>query len=1097
MSVSTEWTRQPVDASSGLVPLRKICRPRDDVLYGGLADNHFAAQLEKVVRDPDHYPVYGDPDKFFAQTYPTSGLRTLLTKTFGRLTGATGPAGENGVLRPTTSFGGGKTHGLTAVYHVGKGARPANIGQFVDPALLPDGPVQVAALVGDALDPVAGVVTNGIRTHTLWGEMAAQISADAYAVFAANDSERTAPGTATIRDTFGGKPTVVIIDEIAKCLRQVASSGSEDVRRMARAIPVFLGNLFEVASDPTNRVSVIITLAATTNAFGSETDEISDLLDEAMSTANAAAAETADVLARAVQPSAVIKPADDTEIGEILKTRLFEHIDSDAARAAGDAYRDLYASLKHESLAGGAEHPVSYGDAVARSYPFHPELVRVLDKRLGDIPQFQRARGALKLLAEVVAGIHRDGDHCAVINVADIDYADAPILNHLTDGLGRGEFASVARGDFAGPTSHAAAVDDDVFPARSPFATRVARTVFTHSLEMKVNAGAARNDWLLGTLRPGEDPAILEKALTESEKVFWHLAFDGARWRFNVEPNVNAIIEAEKRNIANTRVAAKVDELIARAYANDGGVTAIHFPACPSDVPDQPKLRVAVLHHNVLTTTNKTADDPAAMLVEMLDQVGSSGAPRKYRNGVTFVVPDQIQVEALKDKARSLIAADTLSTDTARLAQFSAEIRKKIEAYQKNAALEARVAVTRCYKHVYYPTNDKANRHLRHRDLSPEKQGDTKTATSVVLTLLSDEGKIRTEPFTYSYLRSKTWPEPKPSATTSEIADRFWIDHASPIVRNTALLREAIIGGIKNDNWVYYDATTGKAYTASTMAGLSVEFRPDAEVMTVAEATARGLLVRKPTQNDLKNTYLGPVLTGAEIRARLEPECGGEPGKSDVLDLLATAVQAAEYKWIVVLDTDPAAGVRALTPSQIRDKGLDTLRVITREHADTNGVEVPTRTPTGKTFTASGPGGAAIQNIVDHVSDFSLKTISRLTVKVSADDVKGTGDLDLLVMALGMLPKHAITVTAEFVAEFSNVTGGLSFRGTAARSDFQSAYGHLSKAIKGASKVAGTLSLDLTFAPPVTVGSTEFNQVHKVVRDLQIQHAALTAEVTK
>ena len=71
----------------------------------------------------------------------------------------------------------------------------------------------------------------------------------------------------------------MIIDEIAKHLRQVASSGNEDVRRMALAIPVFLGNLFEVASDPDNRVSVIITLAASTNAFGKETDEISELLE--------------------------------------------------------------------------------------------------------------------------------------------------------------------------------------------------------------------------------------------------------------------------------------------------------------------------------------------------------------------------------------------------------------------------------------------------------------------------------------------------------------------------------------------------------------------------------------------------------------------------------------------------------------------------------------------------------------------------------------------------------------------------------------------------------------------------------------------------
>jgi len=306
-----------------LVPLSTACTPRADVLAGGLTDNHFAAQLDKVVRNPEEYAVYGDAEQFFAITYPTSGLRKLLIKTFGRVTGAKGVAGENGVLRPTTSFGGGKTHNLTAVYHLAKGARPSGLEEFLDASVLPDGPVQVAALVGDALDPAAGVNTNGHRSLTLWGEMAAQLGDDAFAAMKVNDDARSAPGTRTILEALGHRPTIVIIDEIAQYLRQVTSSGDEDVRRTALAIPVFLKNLFEVAADPSNKVSVIVTLAARTNAFGDETDEMTEMLDEAAGASAAAVTEVKDVLARTVQPSAVIRPADDSEIGEILKRRLF------------------------------------------------------------------------------------------------------------------------------------------------------------------------------------------------------------------------------------------------------------------------------------------------------------------------------------------------------------------------------------------------------------------------------------------------------------------------------------------------------------------------------------------------------------------------------------------------------------------------------------------------------------------------------------------------------------------------------------------------------------------------------------------------------
>nr|WP_240971672.1 DUF499 domain-containing protein [Microbispora sp. CL1-1] len=1086
---------------SALVALRKVCVPRDDVLEGGLADNHFAAQLDKVVRDAKHYPVYGDADTFFAQTYPTSGLKTLLTKTFGRVSGAKGVAGENGILRPTTSFGGGKTHGLTAVYHLANGARPANIAEFLDPALLPNGPVQVAALVGDALDPTAGVDTQGHRTYTLWGEMAAQIGDDAYQAMAANDAQRTAPGTGTIKAAFGGRPTIVIIDEIAKYIRAVTSSGSEDVRRMARAIPVFLGNLFEVASDPTNTVSVIITLAATTNAFGAETTEITELLDEDKSLADGAASlavgETADVLTRAVQPSAVIKPADDNEIGEILKKRIFASVDQDAARAAGKAYRDFYERLgRTEQLAGGPEHPATYGDLVARTYPFHPELVRVLDKRLGNITQFQRARGALKLLAEVVAGIYANEDDTAIINVADIDYANEPVLNHLTDGLGRGEYASVALGDFAGRQSHAAAVDEEVFPGKPPYATRVARTVFTHSLEMVSTAGAGRNDWLVGTLRPGEDASIYEKALTQSEKVFWHLSFDGARWRFNVEPNVNAIIETEKRNVANTRVASLVDDLIMRAFANDGGATTIHFPSGSSDIPDQASLRVVVLDYRVITVDTKNAEAPPQLVVNMLDKVGSVGTPRKFRNSIVFAIPDAEQVNSLKDRARSLIAADSLAADTARLAQFSPEVRKKVEAYQKQATLDARIAVNRCYKHIYYPSSDKNTSYLRHRELPVQAQGDPKNATSAVVTLLTDEGKIRMEPFSAAYLRSKTWPTAA-SSTTAAIEEYFWTDHNLQIVRNPSLIREAIINGVKNENWVYYDGSTGKTFTAHTMAGMTVGFAPDIEVMTNTEAQNRGLLVRKPTQKDLRAILTADHLTGGEIRARLDGECGGEPTKTDVLELLATAVQATDYKWLVVLDTEPANGVRALTPSAIKDRGLDTLHVLTREEADRIGIEVPTRTVHSKTFTATGPGGVAFQHIVDQVTDFTIQTISRLTLKVTADEATGMHDIDLAVAALGMLQKQSITVRSTIRAEYKGLNGGLQFMGTADRMDFQSTYNHVKKALVSATKVAGDLTLNITFQPAVAVNDAVISQIHTVIKNLQMQQTSMTAEVTK
>ena len=110
--------------------LPQTCTPRADVLAGQFAAADFAARLEQVVSDPAGYADYGDPVKFFALTYPTGGMKRLLTGVFGRLSGQDVPGAENPVVRFQTSFGGGKTHGLIAAYHVAKGFQPAS--EFFD-----------------------------------------------------------------------------------------------------------------------------------------------------------------------------------------------------------------------------------------------------------------------------------------------------------------------------------------------------------------------------------------------------------------------------------------------------------------------------------------------------------------------------------------------------------------------------------------------------------------------------------------------------------------------------------------------------------------------------------------------------------------------------------------------------------------------------------------------------------------------------------------------------------------------------------------------------------------------------------------------------
>lgn len=56
----------------------ELCQPRDEVLQGSLSEDLFAARLKDVIEKQGD-SVYTAPRLFFENTYPTSGLKTLLT----------------------------------------------------------------------------------------------------------------------------------------------------------------------------------------------------------------------------------------------------------------------------------------------------------------------------------------------------------------------------------------------------------------------------------------------------------------------------------------------------------------------------------------------------------------------------------------------------------------------------------------------------------------------------------------------------------------------------------------------------------------------------------------------------------------------------------------------------------------------------------------------------------------------------------------------------------------------------------------------------------------------------------------------------------
>ena len=121
------------------------CRPRDEVLTGELRDEMFAARLKDVI-DGTADPVYGDARCFFENTYPTDGLRALVREVLGRLSGH--EPSHSPFIRLETSFGGGKTHNLIAIYHLAQGHGEGLEPGVVDVSWIPAVPWVTVGIVG-------------------------------------------------------------------------------------------------------------------------------------------------------------------------------------------------------------------------------------------------------------------------------------------------------------------------------------------------------------------------------------------------------------------------------------------------------------------------------------------------------------------------------------------------------------------------------------------------------------------------------------------------------------------------------------------------------------------------------------------------------------------------------------------------------------------------------------------------------------------------------------------------------------------------------------------------------------------------------------
>ena len=818
-----------------------LCQPRADVLAGRVADADFAADLASVI-DGKASPAYLEPAHFFANTYPTRGLLDLLANVCRRLSGAGGEAAA--IFRLDTTYGGGKTHGLIALVHAARGMRGVgDVGEFVEPALLPSGAVRVAAFDGENADPANGrAMGEGVLAHTPWGEIACALAGAAgYERVRRSDEEGVAPGAATLAELFGGEPTLILLDELAVYLRKVRRW--EGARHQLTA---FLTSLFKAVESAPN-AALVYTLAIgrdgrATDAYSEEHQFVADTMAEAESVS--------------ARKATLLNPTEDEETAPVLLRRLFERV-GDGKGAAIDAYQRLWREHR-EALAEEAARPET-AHAFAASYPLHPDVLATLRGKTSTLSEFQRVRGMLRLLARTIAHLWRQRPADATaIHLHHMDLGHEPIRQELVTRLGQSAFVPAIAGDIAGGgenRSLAENMDAEHYKGLAPYTAYIARTAFLHTLAFNEPLkGLSAEELRYAVLAPTLDISFIEEA---RKRFIGESAYlddrPGAAMRFLAEANLNQIIRREERNVDAGAARAELNDRIAHIF-NGNTFDAVHFPGGPFDVPDEvgdgrPKL--VVLSYDAVSI-----DGPLSKLPDLVRRIyarrGSEGQLlRALRNHLLFVATDDDGKAEMQRRARLRLALRALKRAD-RLRDLADHQQDHVLELEARSEQELALAIQQGYRHVLYPSPNRADPKvaLAHTAIDIHSASDQPgVGQRHIARALRELRKLRLaedEPDAPVYVRDRT-PLRKGQMTTLALRDEFRRDPALPMLIGDDTFIRGIRVGVERGDYVYQ---RGELLFGPGDPPAEVVIDEQAFVLTMAYARNTGVWPRRPVEKE-------------------------------------------------------------------------------------------------------------------------------------------------------------------------------------------------------------------------------------------------------
>ncbi|MDA3014853.1 MAG: DUF499 domain-containing protein [Actinomycetota bacterium] len=795
---------------------------------------------------------YKDPVYYGEITHPSVNLADLLAKVAVRLAGP----GDTYLRAPALrrldqAMGGGKSHGLIGLFHmaahpvefastdIGK-ATFAAAAKVAGAALPKDlNSPKVVVLCCDDMVPGQPKKFEDGPTETMWERMLWRLfdgDMGRIAEFGPHYSDKSTIAEAL---TAVGRPVLILVDEILDYVRQLSRGDIEDLRTKDMG---FLKALFDTVNDVRNCAMVVVMI-------DSETDPMS-----LSGPAQADRAELESGLQRNGTPATVTA---NTDFVAILRRRLFSK-DPTAAAVRG------VTELLDAAATGAWKNSVfthlykngrdAFAAEVDRCYPFHPDLIRIIEEEWSVLAGYQKVRSTIRIFAAAAnaqaARAERREWAPALIGPGDLVLSDSAVREAIigsgliSDPKNQSNYRGIAENDVVdGSDTKGSARELDLaraqeatapFVAANPRASERASTaLFLYSVvgtRAGGRLGATENELKAASFVPdssfahSDAEALLEElcdkdrglaAIEEragtgglpkryflSSKQTLPLWFRSMRASVTAADRDNAIRDLidsviREQNASGPFAIAR----LLRVHGSDTPMAALSLPFTTSDKDlylDVPKTRLLALDHALFSLGNGDEAD-TLNAIRHVTGTGSKGLAVQWSASLVFAVGNTQARKVARAAATDLVAwqrvaeIDQVRSDEDLISKVDAEIRKYTS--------DLRRKVSQMYQHVAYlaPGDDEGAKVLKMLRLDQAVESALSGAT-VWSKLREEDRAVGRGEFGAKALKanldSKDYGVP-----LDEVRNRFWQTVRKPLLwGGDSDLRTAIFEAIRAED---------------------------------------------------------------------------------------------------------------------------------------------------------------------------------------------------------------------------------------------------------------------------------------------------------